>query len=129
MKKIWIAQIFLLATACSQKKANPPSDKGPVEVLSADLDCPPGVKNDCNVPSLTQDQIDTINAANKKCFEACVTARQMEAIGHEIIESECQQGCDEQHFVGQGQVAQTLENTDPQSSEGAPLELPVETVD
>lgn len=129
MKQIWMAQLLVMAFACSPKKPIPQPESVSVEAQYDDTDCTSGVKNDCNVPKINQAQIDTINAANKKCFEACVFARQMEAIGHEVIEEQCKQGCDEQHFVGQVQIAPTLENTPPHlSAEPVPMS-PEETDD
>lgn len=120
MKQIWMAHLLVTAFACSPKKPVPQSERGSVEAQPDGSDCPSGVKNGCNEPTLTQDPTATSNVANKKCFEACVSARQMEAIGHETIELECQRGCDEIHFAGQLEVAPDLANVPLQPPEDGP---------
>jgi len=97
-------------TVSATEKATSSNDKiSELDIQKKEEDCPPGVKIACNVPTMTQDEIDSINAANKQCFEECVQSRQAEAIAHDVIESECQYSCNQQHFVGQVQVAPSLE--------------------
>ena len=97
-------------TVSVEKQANPSDEKiSELDIQKKEEDCPPGVKIACNVPTMTQEEIDRINAANKQCFEECVQSRQAEAVAHDVIESECQYSCNQQHFVGQVQVAPSLE--------------------
>ena len=107
---------FLLCTAmallvgCAQKKTEPATpEPPPAEQAKTDDDCPPGVKIDCNVPSMTEQEIANINQAKQECVEKCIESRTAEAIGADVIESQCQQGCEEKHFIGQVQVVPTIE--------------------
>ena len=100
---------FFLFLACSPKKKE---DLQATTVQSIakpeDSDCPPGVKIACNVPTMTQNEINAMNAKNEKCVQECVRSRQMESIDHTMIEEQCQQTCNQEHFVGQVQVAPRL---------------------
>ena len=97
-------------TVSAEEQAKPSDDPiSKLAIQKKEDDCPPGVKISCNVPTMTQEEIDRINAANKQCFEECVQSRQAEAISHDVIESECQHSCNQQHFIGQVQIAPSLE--------------------
>ena len=110
---------LLLCMSCSSKKKEEP--KAAVSTTSAqeDSDCPPGVKTACNVPTMTQEEIDAVQAKNKDCVQECVQSRQMEAIDHNMIEYQCLQSCNQEHFVGQVQVAPSLpqESAEPKKEE------------
>jgi len=122
--KIFLVALTLCSTiSCAQKKSETPT-RAPVstetkaeETQKAEEDCPPGVKTGCNVPTMTQEEVDEINAANKKCFDECVQSRQAEAIDYRMIEDQCQQSCNQEHFVGQIQLAPSLPNLEEAAKE------------
>ena len=110
---------LFLCISCSPKKkeeAHTSSVEMPAENNS---DCPPGVKTGCNVPTMTQEEIAAIQEKNKECVQECVQSRQMEAIDHKTIEYQCIESCNQEHFVGQVQVAPSLpqEDAEPQKEE------------
>ena len=104
MKMLLVSAFAVSFLACSKKNAAPPEKATVIEEASAS-DCPPGVKTGCNVPMLTKDEISAIQEANQKCVQECVQARQAEAMDATIIREQCQRTCDQEHFVGQVQVA------------------------
>ena len=103
-----------IALACSSKKKDDSrTEMTPTDTTEQkDSDCPPGVKTKCNVPTMTQDEISGVLQKNKECVLECVQSRQMEAIDHKMIESQCQNLCDQVYFVGQVQVAPNTEPVD-----------------
>ncbi len=103
-----LSLLFLLA--CSPKKQEEPKTTVSSQNISIEKeqDCPPGVKTACNVPTMTQEEINAIQEKNKECVQECVQSRQMEAIDHKMIEYQCQESCNQKHFVGQVQVAPSL---------------------
>ena len=113
-----ILYIALLSSlSCAQKKtgditSNPAETIAPEtpdkEVLPNQEDCPPGVKTPCNVPAMTEEEIAKSQEAERKCFADCVQSRQAEAIAHDVIESQCQQSCMQEHFVGQVRVVPSV---------------------
>lgn len=100
---------LFLCISCSPKKKEEPQVVS-TEATSTinDSDCPPGVKTGCNVPTMTQEEIAAVQEKNKKCVQECVQSRQMEAIDHKMIEYQCIESCNQEHFVGQVQVAPSL---------------------
>jgi hypothetical protein len=54
-----------------------------------------------NVPSMTRKKLQEAYKRQNKCIKKCTMSRQMEAVGHEVIEQECSKTCMEKHFVGQ----------------------------
>ena len=106
---LYIFSLFL-CISCSPKKKEEPQATTSLQVppTKDDSDCPPGVKIACNVPTMTQEEIAAVEAKNKECVQECVRSRQMEAIDHKMIEYQCQDSCNQEHFVGQVQVAPSL---------------------
>lgn len=104
---IYIFSLFL-CFSCSPKKKEEPQAASQTTPKTDDADCPPGVKTACNVPTMTQEEIAVIQEKNKECVQECVRSRQMEAVDHNMIESQCQHSCNQEHFVGQVQVAPSL---------------------
>tara|TARA_Y100001954_G_C15256189_1_gene335168 strand:- start:65 stop:415 length:351 start_codon:yes stop_codon:yes gene_type:complete len=100
---------LLFCISCSPKKTEEPQTAS-VQPASKvdDSDCPPGVKTACNVPTMTQEEIAAIQEKNKECVQECVRSRQMEAVDYKMIEYQCQESCNQEHFVGQVQVAPSL---------------------
>ncbi len=112
MKTLTITSLIFVF-ACATKTTEPtPIDPPPTEESSiapkTDPDCPPGVKTDCNVPTLTQAEIDKIQEANRQCVADCVSSRQAEAMAAQMIQDQCQNSCDQKHFVGQVQIEPVL---------------------
>ena len=116
--KNWLFCLLVCSMiSCSQK--NTPTTEAvpaketlaekPKEEKTVDADCPPGVKTACNVPTMTQQEIADIQAKNQQCVKECVDSRMAEAMAADVIQSQCQQGCNQRFFVGQVQVAPSLE--------------------
>jgi hypothetical protein len=106
--------LFLIAQIACSSKPTPPVT--PVEIpsetsIDETSDCPEGVKVGCNVPDVTQADIDANNAKTTECIDTCIASRQTEAVSAEMIESQCQQQCMEEHFMGQVEVVPTLEES------------------
>jgi hypothetical protein len=124
--RIILYAAMVLSFACLTKKTEPVTTdpttiEDAAEETSGESDCPEGVKVDCNVPTMTREEIAEINEANRQCVEDCVTSRQAEAMSADLIQEQCQQGCNQKHFVGQVQVAPTLndlENVPEEKPEG-----------
>lgn len=111
--KIFSIAALIIVMACATKKNDPTPMATPAsEDMSINSnnqeDCPVGVKTDCNVPTLSQTDIDKINEANRQCVIDCVSSRQTEAMAADLIQEQCQRGCDQKHFVGQVQVDPVL---------------------
>ena len=68
-----------------------------------------GIKNAQNVPSMTRKELQEAYKRQNECIEKCTMSRQMEAVGHEVIEQECSKTCMEKHFVGQVAVTPDVE--------------------
>ena len=73
-------------------------------IISETDDCPEGVKIGCNVPDVTQSDLDANQQLIVTCTETCVQSRQAESIGADQIELECHNQCMEEHFMGQVEV-------------------------
>ncbi len=118
MKLYLLLASFSWSISCSNK-ATPTTtvDPAPIEVLSTDSDqeCPEGVKISCNVPDMTEKEMNTIYAANQQCMVECVQSRQAESISSDMIQQECQQGCDDLYFVGQVEMIPELESVEERS--------------
>ena len=89
--------------------AKPPvsTTPAPLEVPSISVgkeDCPEGVKTGCNVPDVTQADLDMNQQKIQTCTEECVQSRQAESIGAQQIQHECHNQCMEEHFMGQVEV-------------------------
>ena len=99
-----------LCISCSQKntETNQPTTISHTASTQKDSNCPPGVKTACNVPTMTEEEIAAVQEKNKECVQECVQSRQMEAIDHNMIEYQCQESCNQEHFIGQVQVAPSL---------------------
>ena len=67
-------------------------------------DCPEGVKTGCNVPDVTQTDLDANQQKIQTCTEECIQSRQAESIGAQQIQNECHNQCMEEHFMGQVEV-------------------------
>lgn len=80
----------------------PPVPETPI--ISETDDCPEGVKIGCNVPDVTQSDLDANQQLIVTCTETCVQSRQAESIGADQIELECHNQCMEEHFMGQVEV-------------------------
>ena len=100
--------LFLCISCSSKKKEEPQTLSVQPPSTVEDSDCPPGVKTACNVPTMTQEEIAAIQEKNKECVQECVQSRQMEAIDHKTIEYQCIESCNQEHFIGQVQVAPSL---------------------
>lgn len=73
-------------------------------ILSETDDCPEGVKTGCNVPDVTQSDLDANEQLIVTCTETCIQSRQAESIGADQIQNECHNQCMEEHFMGQVEV-------------------------
>ena len=76
----------------------------PTSITSDSQDCPEGVKIGCNVPDVTQSDLDANQRLIITCTETCVQSRQAESIGSAQIQNECHNQCMEEHFMGQVEV-------------------------
>ena len=118
MKLYLLLASFSWSISCSNKVTPTTTvDPTPIEVLSPDSDqeCPKGVKISCNVPDMTEKEMNTIYAANQQCVETCVQSRQAESVSAEMIQHECQRGCDDLYFVGQVEIIPELESVEERS--------------
>ena len=125
-----ILYIALLSSlSCAQKNtgtlSSNPTETTATEVSAGEMptsckkkeDCPPGVKDPCNVPAMTEDEIAKSQEDEQQCFADCVQSRQAEAIAHDVIESECQQSCMQEHFVGQVRVVPSSPKLETETTE------------
>ena len=105
--KMLLYFIFLW-TLISCANQNPPVESNNTKQKTVDDDCPPGVKIGCNVPKKTQEEMDAKIQDYKTCVNECIKSRQAESIAHDVIETQCQDGCN-QHLIEQVQVIQSKE--------------------
>ena len=105
-----------LTTACAQKNTGQVAEKPAhasqseqVKPATASQPCPKGVKTGCNVPAKTSAQLQKSAQDRQACISKCIKSRQAEAISHELIESQCQIGCNRQHPLHQVRVIPTIE--------------------
>jgi hypothetical protein len=98
-----LTMICLLGCAKQPVSTTPaPSE---VPSISAETDdCPEGVKTGCNVPDVTQADLDMNQQKIQTCTEECVQSRQAESIGAQQIQHECHNQCMEEHFMGQVEI-------------------------
>lgn len=96
---------ILLMFGCANKSTSTtPSIEVPTSITSDSEDCPEGVKIGCNVPDVTQSDLDANQQLIVTCTETCVQSRQAESIGADQIENECHNQCMEEHFMGQVEI-------------------------
>tara|TARA_B100001093_G_C26191429_1_gene744098 strand:+ start:120 stop:464 length:345 start_codon:yes stop_codon:yes gene_type:complete len=102
-KSCLLSLICLLGCA---KQPTPTVDPIPksAPILSESDDCPEGVKIGCNVPDVTQAELDANQQQIATCTETCIQSRQAESVGAEQIQNECHNQCMEEHFMGQVEV-------------------------
>ena len=106
--------LLILLFACHNKAstAEPTADVKPPVASAASPsendDCPEGVKTGCNVPDVTQADLDANQQVIQECIDACIQSKQAESRGAETIQSDCQSACFEEHFMGQVEVVPTL---------------------
>ena len=102
-KPFLFTMIYLLGCAKQPVSTTPaPSE---VPSISAETDdCPEGVKIGCNVPDVTQTDLDANQQKIQTCTEECIQSRQAESIGAEQIQHECHNQCMEEHFMGQVEI-------------------------
>ena len=98
-----LPMICLLACAKQATPKVPPTPE-PTPIVSDKDDCPEGVKTGCNVPDVTQTDLDANQQKIQTCTEECIQSRQAESIGAEQIQNECHNQCMEEHFMGQVEV-------------------------
>ena len=103
--------LLLVHLGCALKSTTPvqPTTETTDSVTVESDACPEGVKVGCNVPDVTQADIDTNQAKISSCKATCISNRQAESVSADMIESQCQQQCLEEHFMGQVEVVPTLE--------------------
>ena len=102
---------FLLLTTyvgCAQKTTSPATPIDITVPIQEDEDCPEAVKVSCNVPDMTETEMNKIYEASQQCVEQCVQNRQAESVSADMIKQECQRGCDAKFFVGQVEVVPEL---------------------
>ena len=62
---VYILSLFLCISCSSKKKEESKTTVSTTTSTQEDSDCPPGVKIDCNVPTMTQEEITAIQEKNK----------------------------------------------------------------
>ena len=98
-----LCTIILLGCAKQPVSTTPAPSEAPSISAETD-DCPEGVKTGCNVPDVTQTDLDMNQQKIQTCTEECVQSRQAESIGAQQIQHECHNQCMEEHFMGQVEV-------------------------
>lgn len=99
---------FVFLTACSHKSTSRPS---PPTTVENESNCPEGVKTGCNVPGVTESQLQDNQQQIDTCINTCIQSKQTEAQSIDSITLDCQSSCFEQHFIGQVQIVPHLETT------------------
>ncbi len=99
---------FTLLTACSHKST---SQTSPPTAVENENHCPDGVKTGCNVPEVTESQLQDNQQQIDTCIDTCIQSKQTEARSIDSITLDCQSSCFEQHFIGQVQIVPHLETT------------------
>ena len=98
-----VPMICLLGCAKTTTTTAPSTPETPHPLSETD-DCPEGVKTGCNVPDVTQSELDANQQLIVTCTETCIQSRQAESIGAEQIQNECHNQCMEEHFMGQVEI-------------------------
>ena len=100
-----IPYVFYMFVGCAkQPTPTVPSTPESTPTVSESNDCPEGVKTGCNVPDVTQSDLDANQQKIQTCTEECIQSRQAESISAEQIQNECHNKCMEEHFMGQVEV-------------------------
>ena len=95
----------IILLGCAKQPVSTTPAPSEVPSISAETDdCPEGVKIGCNVPDVTQADLDMNQQKIQTCTEECVQSRQAESIGAQQIQHECHNQCMEEHFMGQVEV-------------------------
>lgn len=95
----------VILLSCAQQPT--PSTSAALEAASISAetnDCPEGIKTGCNVPDVTQADLDANQQKIQTCTEECIQVRQAESIGAQQIQHERHNQCMEEHFMGQLEV-------------------------
>ena len=100
----WLSYVTFIIGCAKQSSSSTPSIEIPASIISDSEDCPEGVKTGCNVPDVTQSDLDANQQLIVTCTDTCVQSRQAESIGAEQIENECHNQCMEEHFMGQVEI-------------------------
>ena len=103
MYKCYLMYALCLLSCVKQPAPVVPSTPE-VPTLSETDDCPEGVKIGCNVPDVTQSDLDANQQLIVTCTETCIQSRQAESISAEQIQNECHNQCMEEHFMGQVEI-------------------------
>ena len=104
MYKYSLLTMICLLGCAKQSTPTVTTTPEPTPIVSETDDCPDGVKTGCNVPDVTQADLDSNQLKIQTCTEECVQSRQAESIGAEQIQNECHNKCMEEHFMGQVEV-------------------------
>ena len=104
MDKCRLLSIICMLACAKQTAPTVPSSIDTEPLQSEGDDCPEGVKTGCNVPDVTQSDLDANQQLIVTCTETCVQSRQAESIGSDQIQNECHNQCMEEHFMGQVEV-------------------------
>ena len=113
MYKCCLISVICLLGCAKQPTPTVSSTPESIPIVSESNDCPEGVKTGCNVPDVTQADVDANQQLIVTCTETCIQSRQAESIGAEQIQNECHNQCMEEHFMGQVEIIpQILEDPD-----------------
>ena len=104
MYKCFLPYVLLIIGCAKQSASTTPSSGIPASIISDSEDCPEGVKIGCNVPDVTQSDLDANQQLIVTCTETCIQSRQAESIGADQIQNECHNQCMEEHFMGQVEI-------------------------
>ena len=104
MYKCYLPYALFMFGCAKQSTPTTPLMELPTSITSNSKDCPEGVKVGCNVPDVTQSDLDTNQQLIVTCTETCIQSRQAESISAEQIQNECHNQCMEEHFMGQVEV-------------------------
>ena len=127
MRMLSLCSVMIVSMGCAQKGTNPP----PKQPISAEQEkndakddkaetCP---NNDCDKPSMTQEQIAKLHRENEQCVDVCVDTSKAKSRSEEVIKAECQRSCDQKFSVEQQPVLPSVENIIEEMKEDIEQEL------
>jgi len=103
--------LYLLAFGCAQNATPAAKIAYETPVQAEQTDCPEGVKIACNVPNVTQNALEQNQAVIQQCIADCIQALQPESVSAQQLQQECESSCNEEHFIGQVEVAPSTGET------------------